>query len=203
MKIVNVNGRLETTGTWEDLAEQTAACKASIMQHRTELRAMLSGNMQFYEDPHGLPVVGVDPGVDLGAPEGDKGVVVVGTPEGDKTVVAERPSVPVKDFQFRVGDVVECVEPGENQRLQAGCRYRVRDVSGVFVSVDSTSGVYSPKRFNLVQRTRYEVGDKVKIEPDCEVTIAERHPNGFYAVKYKNGNVGGPCWVVDELTPVL
>lgn len=207
MKIVNVNGRLETTGTWEDLAEQAAACKASIMQQRTELRAMLSGNVQFHEDPHGLPVVGVDPGMVAERPPARVTVGVdLCAPGGDKTVVAEWPPAPVKGFQFRVGDVVECIEPGESQRLQAGCRYRVRAmVSGTFVSVDGTNGVYSSKRFKLVQRTRYEVGDKVCFTNGdlgvCE--IARHHENGYYSLRYENGLVGGACWTPPELTPVL
>lgn len=70
MKIVNVNGRLETSGTWEEIEAQTTAQVACIAQQRAELRAMLSGNMQFHEDPHAaVPVVHI--GVDMGAPGGD------------------------------------------------------------------------------------------------------------------------------------
>lgn len=70
MKIVNVNGRLETSGTWEEIEAQTTAQVACIAQQRAELRAMLSGNMQFHADPHAaVPVVHI--GVDVGAPGGD------------------------------------------------------------------------------------------------------------------------------------
>lgn len=56
MKIVNVNGRLETRGTWEEAEAQATAQVAGIAQTRTELRAMLSGNRQFHEDPHAAQV---------------------------------------------------------------------------------------------------------------------------------------------------
>ena len=56
MKIVNVNGRLETRGTWEETEAQATAQVACIAQQRAELRAMLSGNVQFHEDPHAAQV---------------------------------------------------------------------------------------------------------------------------------------------------
>lgn len=76
MKIVNVNGRLETSGTLEEAEAQAAARVACIAQQRAELRAMLSGNMQFHADPHAaVPVVHI--GVDMGAPGGDCTAVVL------------------------------------------------------------------------------------------------------------------------------
>ena len=51
MKIVNINGRLETQGTWEETDAQAKRQADGIVQQRTELRAMLSGNVAFHVDP--------------------------------------------------------------------------------------------------------------------------------------------------------
>jgi hypothetical protein len=51
MKIVSINGRLETQGTWEETDAQAKRQAAGIVQQRTELRAMLSGNVAFHVDP--------------------------------------------------------------------------------------------------------------------------------------------------------
>lgn len=51
MKIVNTNGRLETQGTWEETDAQAKRQADGIVQQRTELRAMLSGNVAFHVDP--------------------------------------------------------------------------------------------------------------------------------------------------------
>lgn len=54
--IKNVQGKLETTGSADEDAKSEATIRAQIAAQRAELRRMIEGNVQFFDDPMGKPV---------------------------------------------------------------------------------------------------------------------------------------------------
>lgn len=68
--VTNASGRLETTGSWDDALATEAAQRARIAATRSEIRAMLEGNLQFHIDPLAAPAVTApQPAVEVAAPQ--------------------------------------------------------------------------------------------------------------------------------------
>lgn len=56
MRVIDIAGRLQTAGTWDDTAKHEAAAQARLRATRAGLRAMLAGNEQFHVDPMSAPM---------------------------------------------------------------------------------------------------------------------------------------------------
>jgi hypothetical protein len=78
MKVVNVDGRLCTTGGWAETAEAEANQAQALAEQRAELRRMLEGNVQFFDDPMAAEVVTVSDGK-RGQLAAASGAALVGT----------------------------------------------------------------------------------------------------------------------------
>lgn len=53
--VVGKDGKLETVGSADEDAKFEAEIRAKIMVQRAELRRMIEGNVQFFDDPLGKP----------------------------------------------------------------------------------------------------------------------------------------------------
>lgn len=57
MRVIDIAGRLQTAGTWDETAQAEAAAQARLRATRAGLRRMIDGNEAFHVDPMAAPVM--------------------------------------------------------------------------------------------------------------------------------------------------